>query len=346
VNDQVQKPIVEKADGKKKVGEILETTKIMTKKLTQAELNEELFQEIYEKKNLTKEKQEFTKIIELVKAGADVNAFDDKWHGETPLMAAAMEGNIDLVKILFELGADVNTNKKKYDNVLYHICLDFEDACYPEHYEIVNELIKHKVNLNLKDENGRTPLMLNIMTGGLFIRELIKAGADVNVIDNNNHSMLYYAVCNNSKEDVIDLINAGIKIEDYSLIIASNNRNQELLKILKQRKKVQKKINKKLLVAFKNEEMDIVKEYLKEGANIDTKDKDGWTPLMYTVLYENLELVKELIELGADVNERDGNRMSVLDIARSQENEEILKLIKDKSGYKEEIEEEDQDLPF
>jgi uncharacterized protein len=346
VNDQIQKPIVEKADGKKKVGEILETTKIMTKKLTQAELNEELFQEIYEKKNLTKEKQEFTKIIELVKAGADVNAFDDKWHGETPLMAAAMEGNIDLVKILFELGADVNTNKKKYDNVLYHICLDFEDACYPEHYEIVNELIKHKVNLNLKDENGRTPLMLNIMTGGLFIRELIKAGADVNVIDNNNHSMLYYAVCNNSKEDVIDLINAGIKIEDYSLIIASNNRNQELLKILKQRKKVQKKINKKLLVAFKNEEMDIVKEYLKEGANIDTKDKDGWTPLMYTVLYENLELVKELIELGADVNERDGNRMSVLDIARSQENEEILKLIKDKSGYKEEIEEEDQDLPF
>jgi uncharacterized protein len=334
VNDQIQKPIVEKADGKKKVGEILETTKIMTKKLTQAELNEELFQEIYEKKNLTKEKQEFTKIIELVKAGADVNAFDDKWHGETPLMAAAMEGNIDLVKILFELGADVNTNKKKYDNVLYHICLDFEDACYPEHYEIVNELIKHKVNLNLKDENGRTPLMLNIMTGGLFIRELIKAGADVNVIDNNNHSMLYYAVCNNSKEDVIDLINAGIKIEDYSLIIASNNRNQELLKILKQRKKVQKKINKKLLVAFKNEEMDIVKEYLKEGANIDTKDKDGWTPLMYTVLYENLELVKELIELGADVNERDGNRMSVLDIARSQENEEILKLIKDKSGYK------------
>jgi ankyrin repeat protein len=336
VNDQVQKPIVEKANGKKKVGEILETTSIMikTKTKTQAELNEELFQEVYNNKAPSKEKKDFSKIIELVKAGADVNAFDDKWQGDTPLMSAAFEGNIDLVNLLFELGADVNTNKKKYDNVLYEMCLYFENGCYPEHYEIVNELIKHKVEINLKDEQGHTPLMLNVMNGGLFIRELIKAGANVNVIDNNGNSILYYSIENNSKEDVIDLINAGVKIDERAFVHALNNRNQEIIEILEKRRKKQNKINKKLLVAFMKKEMDIVKEYLKEGANIDTKDKDGWTPLMYTVLYENLELVKELIELGADVNERDGNRMSVLDIARSQENEEILKLIKDKSGYK------------
>lgn len=353
MNSQVLKPISEKAEQKKKVGEIIETIKIITKKQTQAELNEELFQEIYDNRAPSKEKKEYTKIKELVKAGADINAFDDKWHGETPLMSAAVEGNIDLVKVLLELGANVNTNKKKYDNVLYYLCSNFLNGCYPEHYEIVNELIKNKVNVNMADNHGCTPLMLNVMYGGLFIRELIKAGANVNVTDNMNNSILDYAVDNDSMEDIIDLINAGVKVEERAILTAANNGKLEFVKVLKKRKKVQDKINKKLLTAFENEQMDLVKEYLKEGANIDTKYKNGWTPLMYAVANNETYLVKQLINLGADIYIKDKNNLSPLDIAKmsnfeDMEMEKILtdKIKKENPKYLEENKNDDDDLPF
>ncbi len=338
----------------------------MTK--TQAELNEELFQEIYDNRAPSREKQDFPKIRELVKAGADINAFDDKWHGETPLMSAAVEGNIDLVKVLLELGADVNINKKKYDNVLYYLCSNFYDGCYPEHYEIVNELIKHKVNVNMADNYGCTPLMLNVMQGGLFIRELIKAGADVNVTDNMNNSILDCAVDNDSIEDIIDLINAGVKVEEHAILNAANNGNFEFVKLLRKRKKVQdklqKKLNKKLLIAFKkgnlNEEnknngvlSNEFVECINNGGDINSKYKNGWTPLMYAVANNETYLVKQLINLGADIYIKDKNNLSPLGIAKTSnfedmEMEKILtdKIKKENPKYLEENKNDDDDLPF
>lgn len=54
--------------------------------------------------------------------------------------------------------------------------------------------IKEKADIDVKDENGRTPLHLACMNKHFEIAKiLIENGADVNVIDNEGKTPLHYA---------------------------------------------------------------------------------------------------------------------------------------------------------
>lgn len=48
-----------------------------------------------------------------------------------------------------------------------------------------------------------------------------------------------------------------------------------------------------------------VKQFLREGVDVDARDPDGRTPLMYSL--SNVENVRYLVEKGADVNARDND---------------------------------------
>jgi uncharacterized protein len=50
-------------------------------------------------------------VLELLKAGADINAQDR--NGETPLILAAMGGEVDLVRLFISHGADVNVRDRE-----------------------------------------------------------------------------------------------------------------------------------------------------------------------------------------------------------------------------------------
>jgi len=45
-----------------------------------------------------------------------------------------------------------------------------------------------------------------------------------------------------------------------------------------------------------------VKEFIKQGINVDVKNSNGLTPLLTASYYGHLDVVKELIKAGADVN--------------------------------------------
>ena len=48
--------------------------------------------------------------------------------------------------------------------------------------------------------------------------------------------------------------------------------------------------------------IEAVKQHLADGANVNTKDKYGWTPLHYSAGFGRKEIVELLITAGADVN--------------------------------------------
>ena len=70
-----------------------------------------------------------------------------------------------------------------------------------------------------------------------------------------------------------------------------------------------------------------LKNLINSGANVNLKDKDGWTALMYAVRYqENTSIIELLISNGANVKEQNQFNVSALSLAATYNgNPEILK---------------------
>jgi hypothetical protein len=67
-----------------------------------------------------------------------------------------------------------------------------------------------------------------------------------------------------------------------------------------------------LLEAITNGDSELVRQIITDGTNVNIKDHNGDTALMYTCQYDLLEMAKVLVDLGADVNIKDNNGNTAL----------------------------------
>ena len=75
-----------------------------------------------------------------------------------------------------------------------------------------------------------------------------------------------------------------------------------------------------------------VKSLIKQGANVNAKDENGWTALMWASMLGHFEIVKILVENGADINVRDKNGFTALTEATRGEYVEVAKYLKSKGA--------------
>ena len=138
----------------------------------------------------------------LITAGADVNGFDNE--GFSPLMNAVFGENTGAVKCLVKAGVEVNTASKKGGVLVSHTHSGAMSYQYPliaavsryrqESGKIINILISTGADVNAAAGGGRTALH-TICCDFSFkklhtLRSLIKAGADVNRLDNSGDTPL------------------------------------------------------------------------------------------------------------------------------------------------------------
>jgi len=120
-----------------------------------------------------------------------VNAIDEK--GSSMLILACYRGNHDVAKFLIQNGADLN-----YVSVNGTALM----ACvFKSEFELVDELLKKNINLDLTDTNGQTALMLAVQfTNVEMVKKLVKAGASKEIKCKQNKTAFEYAVFSNSEE--------------------------------------------------------------------------------------------------------------------------------------------------
>ncbi len=118
-----------------------------------------------------------TDLIEpLVRAGADINAYDDR--GFTPLILAAYNGQIAAVDTLIAQGADAcRADRDQGNTAQMGVAFKGEDA-------VAARLLKAGCDVNARNKAGQTALMM----AALFNRTkqvdmLVAAGADRGVLD-------------------------------------------------------------------------------------------------------------------------------------------------------------------
>jgi ankyrin repeat protein len=104
----------------------------------------------------------------LIKHGAKVNI--EEIHGYTPLCEAVWQKMVPLVQILLDAGAKITQS---------HFLLHY--AIMHRHTEMAELLLKAGSIVNLRDDNGDSPLIVAARTGICQLVELLlRNGADVN----------------------------------------------------------------------------------------------------------------------------------------------------------------------
>ena len=149
--------------------------------------------------------------------------------GFTPLHYACYNGNIKLIKLLINNGADINIINNNGLNVLHmasqgnkttplyyfihkyrmninstdklgNTCLHW--ACFYNNDKVLNFLLLcENININIKNKNGFTPLHFSILGNNIkAIKKLITAGGDISIKNNKNETCINLAEKKNYKE--------------------------------------------------------------------------------------------------------------------------------------------------
>ncbi|ORY16673.1 ankyrin, partial [Neocallimastix californiae] len=125
-------------------------------------------------------------IKRLVKEGTNANAENE--IGDTPLSISCEKGNLSIIKYLIENGAETDKCNSTGNSPLNLLCkIESEKSL-----KIINYLIKNaKVDINFKDKNGNTPLLMaSYFRNNEIILKLIENGADPNIQNNFGNTPL------------------------------------------------------------------------------------------------------------------------------------------------------------
>ena len=136
----------------------------------------------------------------LLAANANVNARSK--FGDSALMAAALNGHLDLVKKLRSRGAELEGPGW---TPLIYAATGGQDA-------VINYLLAEGANINAVSPNGTSALMMAVREGkGSTVTLLIAKGANVNVRNQDDATALAWALRGNEQAMAAALRRAGAK---------------------------------------------------------------------------------------------------------------------------------------
>jgi len=146
-------------------------------------------------------------------------------------------------------------------------------------------LVENGANVNFGTTENKTPLHVASANGNFeIVKYLIKEGAELDAKNNEGNTPLHFAVFENHLEVVKHIIEQGADIS-----ITAGRFDQSILHDAAERGNV-----------------DMVKYLLEKKVNINSKTREGYTPLHKSVLAGKLEVAKLLIENGGQYDEKSG----------------------------------------
>ena len=213
-------------------------------------------------------------VKELIASGVNINQ-QDETNGYTPLMVACYRNYKEMAKLLISEGADINHQCKTYG----HTSLIM--ACNFNYVELAKLLISEGADINIRGKDGSSALIAAGANSQELVELLLSKGADVNA-----------------------------KMVDGTGVFTQCIRG----------------------IFYENVTLELAEILLSKGVNVDeaptSGDAEGFTNLIMATNNNNEELVRFLIQNGANVNAKTGNGSTALSLAEKMEYQNIIKILK------------------
>ena len=231
-------------------------------------------------------------------------------HGLTLLHAAAWSGNVAFVTQFLDQKHGYDTLDQKQWTPLHCACCSTSD----NNIVIARLLIDAGADVNLKDNDGTTPLLIAATIGRIdLVRLLVQSGADLNLHDVEGVTPLMKAIGTGDKKMVSYLMDNGAdaRLVDVNgtspLHIAAERGKESIIKLLLEKGNVDldcvgKSGRTALHLAAKNDRIKVAKLLLEAKARLDIHDVQGKTPLHASAELKDcgIEMCDLLIKSGAD----------------------------------------------
>lgn len=234
----------------------------------------------------------------LIKAGADLNA-PSSIDGNPPIIAAAENGYVWIVKKLLDKGVSANAKDERGYTALILLAASPYTPLHPSGVETFKLLLASKAdpnvvvnNVNGLDDVCETALMDAAGNGSVeFVKLLLANRANAKFTCKNGRDALIAALGNESAQPELE----RKKVEAAKVLIeAGANLNA-----------VGEHGATALMIAAWRGDTELVKMMLGRGAPVNAADKYDRTPLMYAIFFPyqpRIETIETLLSAGADVN--------------------------------------------
>jgi len=209
-------------------------------------------------------------------------------NGNNVLLYAMKQGRFEnnkkLIELLIEKGVDVNVKNSEGITPLILATQKYD-------IELIKLFIENGADVNVRSNDGVVPLILVIKKRDIKLIELfLEKGADVNELDKERKRAIHYVIENGSNEKLIKLL-----IEKGADLNVQDKKGMTPLMLAAQKYNVHY--------------LEIIKLLRKNGAKVDLKEKEkGWDALTFAILYNNVEIVKNLLEVDIWNDDIDGWR--------------------------------------
>jgi len=211
----------------------------------------------------------------LIARGADVNAKDNTV--QSAYLISTSEGYLELLDLTLKHGADVDSKDSFNGTGLIR-------AADRGHGDIAGRLVQTDIKINHINNLGWTALHEAIILGNGSaryvdtVRVLVAAGADLQLLSQRDQTAPLQHATSKGHNEIAKILRTALAADKPS----------------------RRQADRRLLAAVEAGDATAAALAIRAGANLETRDERGHTPLLLAVTKDRLPVARLLVYLGAD----------------------------------------------